>query len=251
MKMRRPAVAIACVAALAATSTALADGGGTSWPSTASLAGAWTGTATSTTDTSFTFPVAATVAVSATGRPTGTVDLGAPVNCAGTWLPVSRRGAVSTFAEQITSKTGSTCVNNGVVQLSAASGGRLRYVWTRGDAGSVAYLEPVGVSGRWVGTITQAGMAPITARLRVVGVRAGQMPGSTDYSSPLSCGGILTPLGRGTQQRAVLREQITHSSNPACVGLGITTVTLRADGRLAYRWTGAGEVSTGVLRRAG
>jgi hypothetical protein len=49
----------------------------------------------------------------------------------------------------------------------------------------------------------------------------------------------------------VLREQITHSSNPACVGLGTTTVTLRADGRLAYRWTGGGQVSTGVLRRAG
>lgn len=249
MTRRSTAIALTCTTVLAASAAALADGGRTAWPSTAALAGAWEGTAASTTDADFTFPVAATVSVAATGRPTGAVRLGEPVNCSGAWQPVSRSGRATVFAETIVGDSGDTCIRGGVVRLSPTGDGRLRYVWAKGDAGSVAYLEPVGLSGRWVGTITQRGLGAMTARIRVVGVRAGGMAGSTDYAAPLSCGGTLVPLG-GTQRRAVFDEEITHSSNPQCVGSGTTTLTLRPDGRVAYRWTGGGEVSTGVLRRA-
>jgi len=250
MTHRRAAMLLTCTALLAAAGTAMADGGRTSWPATADLAGAWAGTAASTTVPDFTFPVTATVAVSATGRPTGLARLGAPVNCGGAWQPVSRSGRATVFSETILDDAGDRCIKDGTVRLSAASGGRLRYVWTKGDAGSVAYLEPQGISGRWVGTITQDGLGAIPARIRVVGVRPGQMAGSSDYAAPLSCGGSLSPL-RGTQRRAVFDEEITHSDNPECIGSGTTTLTLRADGRMAYRWTGGGAVSLGVLRRAG
>lgn len=249
MTRRFTTIALACTTVLAGASAALADGGRTAWPGTAALAGAWEGTAASTAVPDLTFPVAATVSVAATGRPTGAVRLGDPVNCAGTWQPVSRSGRTTVFAETIVADSGDRCIRDGVVRLSPTDDGRLRYVWTKGDAGSVAYLNPAGLSGRWVGTITQRGLGAMTARIRVVGVRAGDMAGSSDYSAPLSCGGTLVPL-RGTQRRAVFDEEITYSSNPRCVGSGTTTLTLRPDGRLAYRWAGGGEVSSGVLRRA-
>ena len=247
-------ISAACMcAALAACGTAVADGGRTAsaWAGSAALAGEWSGTASSTTDRSFTFPVTATVVVAATGRPTGAMRLGPPVDCAGSWAPVQRTGRVFRFAESIVARAGTTCIDDGTARLSAASGGRLRYVWSKGDAGSVAYLRPIGISGRWVGTITQDGLGTIRARLRVVGVRPGQMPGASDYSAPLSCGGDLIPVARGTQRRAVFDEEITRSSNPNCIGSGTTTLTMRRDGRLSYRWTGGGAVSTGLLRRAG
>lgn len=242
------AMLLTCTALLAASGSAMADGGRTSWPTTAALAGSWEGTARSTTDPDFTFPVATTVAVAATGRPTGLARLGAPINCTGAWQPVARSGRTTVFAETIVGDPGDRCIKGGTVRLSPAGNGRLRYVWTKGEAGSVAYLDPAGLSGRWVGTITQRGLGAMTAHIRVVGVHAGGMAGSTDYAAPLSCGGTLTPL-RGTQRRAVFDEEITHSSNPQCVGSGTTTLTLRPDGRVAYRWTGGGEVSQGILRR--
>ncbi len=246
-----PAVVITCAVSLATAGAAMAAGAATAWPGTAPLAGQWSGTAASTAMRGLTFPVVATVAVSASGRPHGTVHLGAPVDCAGGWVPIRTRGAVTTFAETTPAGVGTECIAGGTTRLSPASGGRLRYVWSKGDAGSVAYLSPQGISGHWTGTIRQADLGPITARIRVVGVRAGQMNGRSEYGAPLSCDGTLVPLGRGTQQRAVFDEKIIHSRSTVCVGSGTTTLTLRADGRLAYRWTGAGEVSTGVLWRAG
>ncbi len=249
MTLSRMSAVLGCTALLATSGTALADGGGTAWPATAGLAGAWSGTASSTTVADFTFPVTATVAVSATGRPTGTVRLGAPVDCAARWLPMTTSGRTTIFSEAVVGDPGDRCIDGGTVRLSTASGGRLRYTWTKGTDGSVAYLLPRGISGRWTGTITQGGLGAITARIRVVGVRPGQMPGTTDYSAPLSCGGALIPIGPGTQRRAVFDEEITRSSSADCVGSGTTTLTLRPDGRLAYRWTGGGQVSTGILRR--
>ena len=254
--MRRGARAATCAAlatmvASAAAGPAMADGGRTAWPGSALLAGAWSGTAASTTDSDFTFPVRATVAVAATGRPTGRVSLGAPVNCAGSWSPVSRSGAVTTFSEDITSEVpGGQCITGGTVRLSPASKGRLRYAWTKGDAGSVAYLEPVGVSGHWVGTLRQAGMPAVPVRLRVVGVSSGQMHGTSRYGAPFDCRGRLEPLGTGSQERAVLREVIVQSASANCVGIGTMTLGMRDDGRLAYRWEGGGLVSTAVLSRA-
>lgn len=215
------------------------------------LSGAWAGVASSTTDAAFTFPVSAVVAVSATGRPTGRIVLGAPVNCRGTWSPVSTSGRVATFAEDITSAVeGGECLTGGTVRLSGASGGRLRYVWSKGGAGSVAYLTPVGISGTWVGTVIQGDLGAMPARIRVNGVRRGQMPGATRYAAPLACGGVLTPTGAGTQRAATFNERITRTSSSVCIGEGITTLRMRADGRLNYRWAGSGEVSSGVLRRA-
>jgi hypothetical protein len=49
----------------------------------------------------------------------------------------------------------------------------------------------------------------------------------------------------------VFDEEIARSSSTVCVGSGTTTLALRADGRMDYRWTGGGAVSVGVLRRAG
>lgn len=249
MTLMRMSAVLGCTALLAASGTALADGGRTAWPATPALAGAWSGTAGSTTVADFTFPVTATVAISATGRPTGTVRLGAPVNCAARWMPVATSGRTTIFSEVVVGDPDDRCIDGGTVRLSAASGGRLRYAWTKGTDGSVGYLLPRGISGRWVGTITQAGLGAITARLRVVGVRRGQMPGTSDYAAPLACGGALIPTGPGTQRRAVFDEEISRSSNPACVGSGTTTLRLRPDGRLAYRWTGEDAVSTGILRR--
>jgi hypothetical protein len=251
MNRHTAAVLIAAIAVPVAAAPAMADAGRTSWPGTAVLSGAWAGTASSTTIAGFTFPVTAEVAVAATGRPTGRVVLGAPVNCRGTWSPVSTTGRVTVFAEDITSDIeGTRCLTGGTVRLSAASDGRLRYRWTKGDAASVAYLAPTGISGTWTGTITQGTLGTIRARLRVNGVRRGDMPGATDYAAPLACGGTLTPLGAGTQRAAAFTERITRSSSTVCVGEGTTTLRLRPDGRLAYRWAGAGEVSIGVLRRA-
>ena len=249
MTLVRTSAVLGCTALLATSGTALADGGRTAWPATAGLAGAWSGTASSTTVADFTFPVTATVAVSATGRPTGSVRLGAPVGCAARWLPMTTSGRTTIFSEAVVGDPGDRCIDGGTVRLSTASGGRLRYAWTKGTDGSVGYLLPRGISGRWAGTITQAGMGAIRARIRVVGVRRGQMAGASDYSTPLACGGALIPVGPGSQRRAVFDEEITRSANPDCVGSGTTTLTLRADGRLAYRWTGGGQVSTGILRR--
>lgn len=254
--MRRGGRAVTCaaitaVAAAATAAPALADGGRTAWPGSAPLAGAWSGTATSTTKADFTFPMRATVSVASTGRPTGRVDLGAPVNCAGRWVPVSGSGRVTTFTEDITSEVpGGQCINDGVVRLSPASGGRLRYVWSKGDAGSVAYLDPVGISGAWSGTVRQSGLPPIPARVRVVGVSSGQMHGVSRYGASLDCTGHLEPLGKGTQSRAVVRETIVRGAGPDCVGVGTITLALRSADRLAYRWEGGGDVSTGILRRA-
>jgi len=242
--------AIATCALMAAPE--VADGGRTAWPGSALLAGAWSGTASRTSNVDFTFPVTATVSVAATGRPTGTVDLGAPVDCDGTWSPMSTTGRVTTFAEDITSKVpGGKCMDGGTVRLSPASGGRLRRVWTKGDDGSVAYLDPVGVSGAWVGTLTQAGLGTVPMRMRVVGVSAGQLHGVSLYGAPLSCSGRLEPQGTGSQRRAVLREVITRSASTVCLGVGTMTVAVRSDGRLSYRWEGGGVVSTATLRRAG
>ncbi len=247
------ALAVATVFTIPIVATpASADGGRTSWPGTALLSGAWTGTAASTTQASFTFPISADIAVSATGRPTGKVILGAPVNCRGIWSPVSTTGRVTSFTEYITSDIAdSKCITAGTVRLSAASGGRLRYAWTKGSGGSVAYLVPTGISGTWTGNIQQGGLGAMRTRIRVNGVRRGDLPGSSTYAAPLSCGGVLTPLGAGTQRAATFGERIVRSSSTVCVGTGTTTLRLRSDGRLAYRWTGGGEVSTGVLRRAG
>ena len=252
-RARPMALALVAGVGLAITSVpAMADGGRTAWPGSALLAGAWSGTASSTSDPDFTFPVTATVSVAATGRPTGTVELGAPVNCVGGWGPVSAAGRVTTFAEDIVSRVpGGDCIKNGTVRLSAASGGRLRYVWTKGDDGSVAYLKPVGVSGAWIGTLSQAGLGTVPVRIRVVGVRAGQIHGVSSYAAPLACGGRLEPQGAGSQRRAVLREVITRSASTACVGVGTMTVAMRSDGRLSYRWEGGGVVSTATLKRAG
>ncbi|MBM3634985.1 MAG: hypothetical protein FJW99_06830 [Actinobacteria bacterium] len=255
--VRRAARAIAVGSALATcalvAAPAVADGGRTAGPGSALLAGAWSGTASSTSDADFTFPLKTTMSVAATGRPAGTVDLGAPVNCLGTWTPVSTTGRVTTFAEDITSKVpGGDCIMGGTVRLSPAGGGRLRYVWTKGDDdGSVAYLDPVGVSGAWTGTLTQAGLGRVPMRLRVVGVSAGQMHGMSYYDAPLSCSGRLEPQGSGSQRRAVLREVITRSASSVCVGIGTMTVSMRSDGRLSYRWEGGGVISTATLRRAG
>lgn len=244
----RSLIALGGVAAIVAPGAAMGDGGGTSWASSASLAGAWTGTAASTAVAGLTFPVSATVAVSATGRPSGVSMLGDPVNCAGTWTPVSTARRTTMFSERIAGGAAGRCIDDGTVRLSPASGGRLRYVWTKRDAGSVAYLDPVGISGGWAGTLRQPGTPPVAVRLRVVGVRAGQMAGASRYGPPFSCAGRLQPL-RGTQRRAVLVERITRSASSDCVGTGVMTLSLRADGRLAYRWQGGGEESTALLSR--
>lgn len=249
---RATAAALLAIASAVGATAGHADGGRTAWPGSAPLAGAWAGTARSTAVAGLSFPVRATVAVAATGRPTGRVSLGAPVNCAGGWQPVSTTGRVTTFSEAITARVaGGDCITDGTVRLSPASGGRLRYVWTKGAAGSVAYLDPVGISGTWSGTLAQAGMPPIPARIRVVGVRTGQMQGISRYGAPLSCRGRLEPRGSGSQRRAVLREVITQSTSAVCMGVGVMTLSLRTDGRLGYRWSGGGVVSTGILRRVG
>jgi len=112
----------------------------------------------------------------------------------------------------------------------------------------VAYLSPAGVSGLWSGRLRQAGAPPVPVRLRVVGVRTGQMRGTSRYGAPFSCTGRLQPV-RGTQRRSVLVERIVQSSSTRCIGLGTMVVSLRDDGRLAYRWTGGGIESTAVLSR--
>jgi hypothetical protein len=246
----RTALAVMAAALAVPVAPALADGGGTSWPGSALLAGRWSGTAASTEVAGFTFPVSAEVRVAATGRPTGTVVLGAPVNCAGAWVPVSTRGRVTTFSERVRPTGDGECIDDGTVRLSPASRGRLRYVWTKGDAGSVAYLSPTGVSGAWTGTLRQAGDPPVPVSLRITGVRAGQMEGRSRYGAPFSCTGRLVPRGAGTQSSATFTEVITRSGSDRCVGIGTMRVRLRSDGRLAYRWTGGGVTSTALLTRA-
>lgn len=250
---RTRALTCACATAIGlvvAAAPALGDGGRTAWPGSSLLAGDWSATARSTTAPDLTFPVRATISVASTGRPTGTVDLGSPIDCTGRWSPVSVSGRITTFSESITSKLpGGECIDGGNVRLSPASGGRLRYSWAKGGGGSVAYLDPVGISGAWTGRLSTG--TPASVHLRIVGVSGGEMQGTVRFGAPLGCRGVIIPQGNGSQKRAVAVERITSNPTGACVDLGTDTFTLRADGRLAYRWQSGGDISTAILSRAG
>jgi len=239
--MRKLLFPITAVALAATASVA------TAWTGARPIGGTWNGTARSVTDASITFTVLGNVSIGTDGRPTGRADLGAPLNCSVRWTPVRQTAGVTTFRETVTATRSTLCKDGGMVNLSRAADGTLRYHWTKGDLASIAYLE--GISGHWRGVGHSAGGGRFTTDLIVRGTVLGGIEGSVGYGPPLTCSGRWVPLGGNTPGWHRFTEVITQSHTKGCVGTGTASVALRTDGRLQYRWTGGGYVTTAVLDR--
>lgn len=217
------------------------------WTGAGLIGGTWDGTAQSVAQPEITFPVYAAVTVAADGTPRGTARLGAPLNCSVRWTPVRQTGAVTLFRETVTAQTGDICKDGGMVRLSRASNGRVRYDWTKGTLKSVAYLD--GLVGRWTGTVTNGDGARFTANVIIRGTTRGGIEGSVGYGSPLSCSGRWVPLGTNAPGWRRFTEVITRSGSSVCEGIGVSSVRLRADGRLQYQWVSGPYRTSGVMDR--
>jgi hypothetical protein len=103
------------------------------------------------------------------------------------------------------------------------------------------------VAGTWSGTLEQQGMKPFTVRVTIASAQApAQNP--VRYTG-LNCSGswdFQSREGAGYH----FREVIDRGTSPECKGVGDVTVTPRGS-RLAYRFTGGGVTSTGLLSRTG
>jgi hypothetical protein len=221
---------------------------GAAWTGAGLIGGTWNGIAASATDPSFTFPIQANVWVGSDGTPRGQARLGAPLNCSLKWTARRQQGAVTIFSETVTHQVGHLCEDGGTVRVSTASGGRVRYVWRKGALSSLGYLD--GIAGSWAGMLAGSGNTHFPANLIIRGTTRGGIEGSVGYGSPLSCSGRWTPLSGNTPGWRRFTETITRSSSRFCVGVGAASVRLRRDGRLQYRWTSGGLLTTGVLTRA-
>ena len=239
--MRKLIIPITVVALAATASVAAA------WTGARPIGGTWNGTARSVTDTSVTFTVHGNISIGADGRPSGRAELGAPLNCSVRWTPVRQTAGVTTFRETVTATRSTLCEDGGRVNLSRAADGTLRYRWTNGDLASIAYLD--GISGHWRGVGRTAAGGRVTTDLIVRGTVLGGIEGSVGYGPPLTCSGYWVPLSGNTPGWRRFTEVITQSHTTACVGIGTASVAIRTDGRLQYRWTGGGYVTTAVLNR--
>ena len=239
--MRKLIIPITVVALAATASVAAA------WTGARPIGGTWNGTARSVTDTSVTFTVHGNISIGADGRPSGRADLGAPLNCSVRWTPVRQTAGVTTFRETVTATRSTLCEDGGRVNLSRAADGTLRYRWTNGDLASIAYLD--GISGHWRGVGRTAAGGRVTTDLIVRGTVWGGIEGSVGYGPPLTCSGYWVPRSGNTPGWRRFTEVITQSHTTACVGIGTASVAIRTDGRLQYRWTGGGYVTTAVLNR--
>lgn len=243
--MRRTTVPLIAATAAAA---AIAAGTAGAWTGAGLVGGTWHGTLQSKADPSFTFPVHTTITIGADGTPHGITHLQSPLACDGRWTPTAQRGAVTTFSEAIFDNHGTRCLDDGTVQVSPASGNRLRYVWTKGDLASVGYLE--GVSGTWRGEVVEKGGTPIAMTVTIRGTARGGVEGSVGYGRPLTCSGRWVPRDATSQPGwNTFTEVITRTASRVCMGVGRTAVRLRADGRLQYRWTDGPYATNGTLTR--
>ena len=242
--MRITTLTLAAGVAFAASASAAS-----AWTGAGLLGGTWNGTGQSVAQPDITFPVQANVTVAADGTPSGNARLGAPLNCSVHWAAVRQSGAVTVFRETVTAQTGTICKDGGVVRLSPASDGRLRYVWTKGDLTSVGYLN--GLAGQWQGTVTADDGGHFRANLIIRGTTRGGIEGSVGYGPPPACTGRWIPLGTNAPGWRRFTEVITRSSSTFCQGLGTSSVRLRSDGRLQYHWAGGPYSTTGVLDRVG
>lgn len=243
--MRRtivPLMLAAGAAALMAAAPAVA------WSGAGLVGGTWHGTLQSKANPSFTFPVQASISVAANGRPTGITHLQAPLACDGRWTPTAQHGAVTTFSEVIFDNHGTQCLDNGTVQVSPASGNRLRYVWTKGDLASFGYLQ--GVSGTWRGVVQEGDGTRVHMSAVIRGTTRQGIEGSVGYAAPLTCSGRWVPTdATGQPGWRHYTEVITRSASADCVGVGQVAVRLRADGRLAYHWHSGPYRTSGILHR--
>ena len=242
--MRIATLTLAAGVALAASAS-----GASAWTGAGLIGGTWNGTGQSVAQPDITFPVQANVTVAVNGTPSGDARLGAPLNCSVHWAPVRQTRGVTLFRETVTAQTGTICRDGGMVRLSPASGGRLRYVWTKGDLTSVGYLN--GLAGQWQGAVTSRDGQRFRANVIVRGTASGGLEGSVGYGAPLSCTGRWIPLGTNAPGWRRFTEVITRSSSTFCQGLGTASVRLRSDGRLQYHWMGGPYSTTGVLDRVG
>lgn len=239
--MRRFIIPLAAAALAASASAASA------WTGAGLIGGTWDGTAQSVAQPEITFPVHANIAVAADGTPRGTARLGAPLNCSVRWTPVRQTGAVTLFRETVTAQDGDLCKDGGMVRVSSASNGRVRYDWTKGDLRSVAYLN--GLTGQWTGTVTADDGGHFKANVIIRGTTRGGIEGSVGYSAPPACSGRWIPLGHNAPGWRRFTEVITRSRSSFCEGLGVASVRLRSDGRLQYRWVGGPYFTVGILDR--
>jgi hypothetical protein len=241
--MRKLTIPITLTAVAFAASASVAS----AWTGAGLIGGTWNGLGQSVTQPDITFPVHGNIAIAADGTPSGTARLGAPLNCTVRWTPIRQTGAVTLFRETVIAQTGTICKDGGMVRLSPASDGRVRYVWTKGDLTSVAYLD--GLTGQWTGTVTADDGGHFKANVIIRGTTKDGIEGSVGYGAPLTCTGRWIPLGANTPGWRRFTEVITRSSSTFCQGLGTSSVRLRSDGRLQYHWAGGPYSTTGILNR--
>jgi len=106
-------------------------------------------------------------------------------------------------------------------------------------------LEPI--AGTWSGTLEQRGIKPFTVRVTIA---SAQKPAKNPVSyTGLSCAGTWDFQSR-EEAGYHFREVISRGAGAKCKGVGDVTVTPRGN-RLAYRFSGGGVTSSGVLSRSG
>jgi len=241
--MRKLIIPITLMAVAFAASASVAS----AWTGAGLIGGTWNGLGQSVTQPDITFPVHGNISIAADGTPSGTARLGAPLNCTVRWTPLRQTGAVTLFRETVIAQTGTICKDGGMVRLSPASDGRVRYVWTKSDLTSVAYLD--GLAGQWTGTVTADDGGHFKANVIIRGTTKDGIEGSVGYGAPLTCTGRWIPLGTNMPGWRRFTEVITRSSSTFCQGLGTSSVRLRSDGRLQYHWAGGQYSTTGILDR--
>jgi hypothetical protein len=103
------------------------------------------------------------------------------------------------------------------------------------------------IAGTWSGTLEQRGQKPFTVRATIASP-------TVPAQNPVSYTGIRCSGTWDFQSREGagyhFREVIDADKGGSCKGVGDVTVTPRGD-RLAYRFTGGGVTSRGLLARSG
>lgn len=103
------------------------------------------------------------------------------------------------------------------------------------SAASAAPTALGSLRGPWAGTLTGAD-PEVGVSVRLSGGKRGS---TIAFTGDLVCSGVLIYLGR-TGETFRFSEQIRKSETDSCGGLGVVTLRVRSDGRLAYQWRAVG-----------
>jgi hypothetical protein len=104
---------------------------------------------------------------------------------------------------------------------------------------------PQAVIGSWEGTLDQKGIRPFPIRVSIVSATDPQ-ENIVHYGGQIDCSGTWSYLdAEGPDVR--FRERIDSGAGGDCQGTGTVTVRPQQNRKLAYRFTGGGVTSSGVL----